>query len=84
MEHISNILRDLTKFHLKEASIKDVISYETKRHFGGPELIYVTSKEHKEPLETLTGTKTLTDRHVKALKDMGFTFKRDVKEQSEI
>lgn len=54
-------------------SVKDTILFETKRHYGGPELVYVVS-EHKEPLQTLTGSKTLTDRHVKALKELGFVF----------
>ena len=54
-----------------------IIEYETKSHYGGPELIYVTSK-HKDPLTVLTGTKTITDRHKKALEDLGFEFKRKI------
>lgn len=50
-----------------------VIQFETKSNYGGPELVYVIS-EHKEPLQTLTGSKTLTPRHVEALKKLGFTF----------
>lgn len=50
-----------------------IIKFETKSHYGGPELIYVVS-EHKEPLQVLTGSKTLTERHVKALKELGFEF----------
>jgi len=50
------------------------IEFETKSHYGGPELIYVTS-EHKKALEDLTGKKTLTSTAVKALKELGFEFK---------
>jgi len=50
-----------------------IIQFETKSHYGGGELVYVIS-EHKEPLQTLTGSKTLTPRHVEALKKLGFTF----------
>lgn len=60
----------------RQASIESEITYITKSHYGGPELVYVTSK-HKDALSTLTGAKTLSDRHIKALKDMGFTFKNE-------
>lgn len=53
-----------------------VITYTTKSHYGGPELVYVTSK-HKEPLSTLTNSKTLSSRHVEALKELGFEFKKE-------
>lgn len=53
--------------------IDSTIEFETKSHYGGPELVYVTSK-HKEPLQTLTNAKTLSSRHVQALKQLGFEF----------
>ena len=53
-----------------------IITYTTKSHYGGPELVYVTSK-HKEPLSTLTNSKTLSSRHVEALKDLGFELKKE-------
>jgi hypothetical protein len=53
-----------------------VITYMTKSHYGGTELVYVTSK-HKEPLSTLTNSKTLSSRHVEALKDLGFELKKE-------
>ena len=59
-----------TAFHLNNN-----IFFETKSHYGGPELVYVVS-EHREPLHTLTGSKTLTPRHVEALKRLGFNFIR--------
>ena len=65
------------------ATVKEEITYETKSHYGGPELVYVTSG-HKDALFRLTGKKTLTKQDVQALKDLGFTFKRDLKEQSTI
>lgn len=52
------------------------IKYTTKSHYGGPELMYVTS-EHKEPLSTLTNSKTLSSRHVKALETLGFKFQSE-------
>lgn len=55
------------------AETNPIIKYETKSHYGGPELVYVVS-EHKDALQILTGSKTLSDRHIKALKDMGFKF----------
>lgn len=57
-----------------EDHIDPVIEFETKKHYEGPELVYVIS-EHKIPLQTLTGSKTLTPRHVEALKKLGFSFK---------
>jgi hypothetical protein len=59
---------------LQTGHIDPEIEFETKSHYGGPELVYVLSK-HKEPLSVLTNSKTLTPRHVKALKDLGFSFK---------
>jgi hypothetical protein len=55
--------------------INPTVQYTTKSNYGGPEMIYVTS-EHAEPLKDLTGTKTLTDRHVTALKQLGFVLQR--------
>jgi len=55
--------------------INQTIEFETKSHYGGPELIYVTS-EHQKPLQNLTGKKTLTSYGVKALKELGFEFKQ--------
>lgn len=60
---------------LKIAALNPVIEFITKSHYGGPELVYVVSS-HKEALQDLTGAKTLSPRHVKALKDLGFTFKQ--------
>lgn len=54
-------------------NIDSKILYYTKSHYGGPPLVYVKSF-HKEPLNTLTNAKTLSDRHVKALEEMGFIF----------
>jgi hypothetical protein len=56
-------------------TIDPTIEFSTKSHYGGPELIYVISK-HKESLQELTGSKTLTPKHVKALKALGFVFKQ--------
>jgi hypothetical protein len=69
VELAENLQKDLPSGHLNST-----IEYETKSHYGGPELVYVLS-EHKEPLQILTGSKTLTPRHVKALKELGFSFK---------
>ena len=66
----SSILRKLSE-EISSNPVNPVITYTTKSNFGGPELVYVTS-EHKEPLATLTNAKTLSDRHVKALKQLGF------------
>lgn len=55
--------------------ISPVIEFETKRHYGGPELVYVTSA-HKDSLQALTGAKTLNSYHIKALKQLGFSFKQ--------
>lgn len=60
---------------IRASTIDSMITFETKSHYGGPELVYVTS-EHKEPLQTLTGSKTLTPRHVEALKKLGFQFQQ--------
>ena len=53
--------------------IDSVIEVESKGHFG-TEHIYVTSK-HQVALQDLMGSKTLTSRHIKALKELGFTIK---------
>ncbi len=71
MESISNNIRKMAQKIGKNIDPK--IEFYTKSHYGGPPLIYVTSS-HKEPLNTLTNAKTLSDRHVKALEDMGFVF----------
>ena len=55
------------------------IEFETKSHYGGPDLVYITS-EHQKALQDLTGTKTMTERHIKALKALGFEFKQKHKE----
>jgi hypothetical protein len=59
--------------------VDPVIEVESKGHFG-TEHIYVTSK-HKEAIQDLTGSKTLTTRHIKALKDLGFTIKEKTKSE---
>ena len=44
-----------------------------KNPYGRHEtLYYVESEHHKEPLQQLTGSKTLTGRHIEALKALGF------------
>jgi hypothetical protein len=53
--------------------IDSVIEVENKSHYGS-EHLYIVSK-HKDAIQDLTGSKTLTPRHVKALKDLGFTIK---------
>ena len=63
---------------VKLSAMNSVIEFTTKSHYGGPELVYVTS-EHKEPLQVLTKSKTLSTRDVKALKDLGFSFKENGK-----
>jgi hypothetical protein len=44
-----------------------------KNPYGRHEMLYyVESEHHKEPMQVLTGTKTLTSRHIEALKALGF------------
>ena len=51
------------------------IQFETKSHYGGPELVYILEGDpHKKPILQLTGTKTLTPKHIEALKALGFVF----------
>jgi hypothetical protein len=76
MKTIASILRTSAEALVRASTLNAQIKYTTKSHYGGPELVYVVS-EHKEPLQTLTGSKTLTDRHVKALKDLGFNFEQE-------
>ena len=73
MFSISEILKMVSR-KAAEGHINPVIEYETKSHYGN-NFVYVLS-EHKEPLQTLTGSKTLTPRHVKALQDLGFSLKK--------
>jgi len=56
-----------------------VIEFETKSHYGGPDLVYIVS-EHQKALQELTGTRTLTKKHIEALKALGFEFKQKQKE----
>lgn len=62
--------------HSPTNSGKDInpkIEIYTKSNYGGNPLTYVKS-DHKELLKDLTGAKTLSGKHIKALKDMGFIF----------
>lgn len=73
---ISALITKAAAQHMITSSIDPTIKFTTKSHYGGPELVYVTSA-HKDPLNTLTNSKTLSPRHVQALKDLGFSFKGD-------
>lgn len=73
MENVASLLIKVADSMKEAEAVNPVIEFTTKSHYGGPELVYVESV-HKEPLQTLTGSKTLTPRHVKALKDLGFKF----------
>jgi hypothetical protein len=75
MKTCSALLKRIAKNIQAEGTINPVINFETKSHYGGPELVYVTS-EHKDYLQTLTNSKTLTPRHVKALESLGFKFEK--------
>ena len=73
MRTIASEIKKLSEYmHL--ASINPVIEYTMKSNYGNKPLVYVIS-EHKDALKNLTGTKTLTDYHVDALKKLGFEFK---------
>jgi len=71
MELVSNAIRRIVQKRGK--SVDPVIKFYKKSHYGGDPLMYVTSS-HKDALNTLTNSKTLVDRHVKALEEMGFIF----------
>lgn len=56
---------------LQPGHFDPVVRIEPKSHYGNPPLNYVTS-HHKDALYALTGTKTLTQKHIDALKALGF------------
>lgn len=62
-----------------QAGIDPAIEVEVKNVYGRDN-IYVVS-DHKEALQSLTGSKTLTQYHIKALKELGFTFKEKGKSE---
>ena len=74
MQSLSSSVRRVAS-SFKVAEIKSVIEFETKSHFGGEPLVYVVS-DQKKALQDLTGAKTLSARHIAALKELGFTFKQ--------
>ena len=76
MKKITDTIRDFVQ-SVMAGEVDPVIEVESKGHFG-TEHIYVTSK-HQTALQDLTGSKTLTSRHIKALKELGFTIKEKTK-----
>jgi len=66
-----NIVRRVIRNAQKH--VNPVIKFYKKSHYGGDPLTYVIS-DHAEHLKTLTNAKTLSDRHIKALEELGFTF----------
>ena len=58
MDSTISLLRSLAASLLKAAEFDSTIEFETKSHYGGPELVYVTSK-HKDSLQELTGSKSM-------------------------
>lgn len=47
------------------------IQLEIKTHYGNQRIYALT---HTQELQVLTGQKTLSKEHIKALEDLGFTF----------
>jgi len=58
---------------LEPGHFNATIRFKMKSNYGNEPLMYVES-DHKEALQQLTGSKTLADRHVQALKNLGFHF----------
>lgn len=72
MEKLSDLIKLSAKI-LEAGNIDTTIEVEVKNIYGS-EKIYVVSS-HKEALQTLTGSKTLTPTVTEALKKLGFTIK---------
>jgi len=49
----------------------NIIRIKRDRHYGK---VYLYPVDHAKALEDLTGQKTLTEKSIKALKDLGFKF----------
>jgi len=82
MESVAESIKKIAE-GLEPDHFNPVIMFRTKSNYGGPELVYVTS-HHGPALQQLTGMKTLTTRHVEALKALGFIFHQQSGERKQL